>query len=127
MAFAQDSIRSDGASGTQLAALSDALVKLHKETCGRGPTNARCYMSGNSVVCLLFGGLTPAERTLLAHGQLDTVVKQRAALHDVMRDRARELVEELLGRRVTAMTMAADPANELETAVFVLDAPSSEC
>jgi hypothetical protein len=25
---------------------------------------------------------------------------------------------------VTAMTLAADPANELETAVFVLDAPS---
>jgi uncharacterized protein YbcI len=123
MAFAPDTIRSDGASGIQLAGLSDALVKLHKETCGRGPTNARCYMSGNSVVCLLFGGLTPGERTLLAHGNVDAVHAQRLALHSVMRDRARRLVEELLGRRVTAMTMAADPANELETAVFVLDAP----
>jgi hypothetical protein len=40
-----------------------------------------------------------------------------------MEEPARELVERELGRRVTAMTLAADPANELETAVFVLDAP----
>jgi uncharacterized protein YbcI len=123
MATAQDSIRPDGPTGTQLAALSDALVKLHKETCGRGPTHARCFSSGNAVVCLLFGGLTQAERSLLDSGREAAVIEQRQALHQLMRDQAREVVEKLLGRRVAALTMATDPANELETAVFVLDAP----
>jgi uncharacterized protein YbcI len=123
MAFVHDSTRSDPSSGTRLAAVADGLVKLHKETCGRGPTNARCFASGHAIVCLLHGGLTPGERTLLDSGDVDAVRCQRRALHKVMRDPARDLVERELGRRVTAMTLAADPANELETAVFVLDAP----
>ena len=123
MASVQDSTRSESSSGTRLAAIADGLVKLHKDVCGRGPTNARCFASGNTVVCLLFGGLTRGERTLLESGDLDAVNRQRLALHQVMESRARELVERELGRRVTAMTLAADPANELETAVFVLDAP----
>jgi uncharacterized protein YbcI len=110
-------------SGTILAAVSDGLVRLHKDTCGRGPTNARTFASGNAVVCLLHGGMTRAERTLLDDDNEAAVIEQRQSLYRVMGPRAAELVEELLGRRVTAMTLAADPANELETAVFVLDAP----
>jgi uncharacterized protein YbcI len=123
MAFAQDSIQPDPYSGTALAGLSDALVKLHKETCGRGPTNARCFASGDTVVCLLSGGLTTGERTLLRNGDEAAVREQRESLHRVMRGPARELVEQQFNRRVSAMTMASDPAGELETAVFVLEAP----
>jgi uncharacterized protein YbcI len=123
MASVQDSTRSEPASGTKLAAIADGLVKIHKDVCGRGPTNARCFGSGNVVVCLLQGGLTRGERTLLESGDLEAVNRQRIALHQVMETPARELVERELGRRVTAVTLAADPANELETAVFVLDAP----
>ena len=124
MAFALDPTQSDSHSGTQLAAIADGMVKLHKDTCGRGPKNARSFESGNAVVVLLFGGLTRGEHTLLENGDLEAVDRQRRSLHAVMHDPARDLVERELGRRVTAMTMAADPANELETAVFVLDAPS---
>jgi len=123
MSTAYDSIRPDTPSGTQLAALSDALVKLHKNTCGRGPTNARCFCSGNAVVCLLFDGLTRSELTVLSHGDAEAVAAHRRSLYRVMEEPARALVENELGRRVTAMTMAVDPAGELETAVFVLDAP----
>ena len=123
MAFVQDSTRSDPSSGTKLAAIADGLVRIHKDVCGRGPTNARCFAAGDVVVGLLQGGLTRGERTLLESGDLEAVNRQRLALHHVMEGPARELVERELGRRVTAMTLAADPANELETAVFVLDAP----
>jgi len=123
MAFVQDSTRSDPSSGTKLAAIADGLVRIHKDVCGRGPTNARCFAAGDVVVGLLQGGLTRGERTLLESGDLEAVNRQRLALHHVMKGPARELVERELGRRVTAMTLAADPANELETAVFVLDAP----
>src|SRR3954452_16385461 len=70
VASVQESTRSDPTSGTKLAAIADALVKLHKDVCGRGPTNARCFASGNAVVCLLYGGLTRGERTLLESGDL---------------------------------------------------------
>jgi len=120
MASAYESTRSES-SGTKLAAVADGLVKLHKDVCGRGPTNARAFESGNAVVVLLFGGLTPGERTLLRSGDVTAVENQRRSLHHVMEQPAREMVERELGRRVTAMTLAADPANELETAVFVLD------
>jgi uncharacterized protein YbcI len=123
MASVHDSTRSESAGGIKLAAIADGLVKLHKDVCGRGPTNARCFDSGNTVVCLLFGGLTRGEQTLLQSGDLDAVARQREALHRVMYEPARELVEREVGRRVAAMTLAADPANELETAVFVLDTP----
>jgi uncharacterized protein YbcI len=125
MAFASDFVQTDQhpASGRSLAALSDGLVKLHKDVCGRGPTHARSFASGNAVVCLLHGGLTRAELTLLQSGDADSVLEQRRSLYRVMKPLAVELAEEVLGRRVTAMTLAADPANELETAVFVLDAP----
>ena len=123
MASVYDSTRSDPSSGTTLAAIADGLVKIHKDTCGRGPTNTRCFASGETVVCLLYGGLTRGERTLLESGDVHAVQRQREALHQVMHDPARDLVERELSRRVTAMTLAADPANELETAVFVLDAP----
>jgi uncharacterized protein YbcI len=123
VASVQDSTRSEPSSGSKLASIADGLVKLHKDVCGRGPTNARCFVSGDAVVCLLYGGLTRGERTLLESGDMEAVNRQRLALHHVMEGPARELVERELGRRVTAMTLAADPANELETAVFVLDAP----
>jgi uncharacterized protein YbcI len=125
MASGYESVQSEETaySGTTLAAVSDGLVKLHKDICGRGPTNARTFASGNAVVCLLHRGLTRAEQTLLDDGRVESVIRQRESLYRVMGPKAAELVGELLGRRVTAMTMAVDPANELETAVFVLDAP----
>ena len=123
MATAFDSTRSDLSSGMKLAALSDALVRLHKDICGRGPENARSVASGNAVVCLMFEGLTHGEQTLLDRNKPDEATKVRAAFHQAMKNEARAMAEEQLDRRVTAMTMAADPANGLETVVFLLDSP----
>ncbi len=123
MATAFDSTRSDLSCGMKLAALSDALVRLHKDICGRGPNNARCVASGNAVVCLMSDGLTHGEQTLLDRGKSEAATKVREAFHQAMKSEARAIAEEQLGRRVTAMTMAADPANGLETVVFLLDSP----
>jgi uncharacterized protein YbcI len=123
MASVADSTRSDLTGGMRLAALSDALVRLQKEICGRGPNNARCFASGNAVVCVMHDGFTLAEQTLLEHGRISDVAKHREALYRLMDAPARSAVEDQLGRRVTAMTLAVDPANGLETAVFLLDEP----
>ena len=46
--------------GNGLQAVSNAMVKLHKEQFGRGPTNARSYLAGaDTLVCTLEDSLLP--------------------------------------------------------------------
>ena len=40
--------------GAALQAISNAMVRLHKDQFGRGPTNARAYFAGpDAVMCVL--------------------------------------------------------------------------
>src|SRR5207248_3007784 len=50
----------------QLAAVSSAMVHLHKEQFGRGPTRARTNWAGNDVlICVLEDALLPAEQAMV--------------------------------------------------------------
>ncbi len=53
-----------------LSAVSNAMVTLHKEQFGRGPTKARTHWCGpDALTCLLDDTLTPAERNLVRMGE----------------------------------------------------------
>ena len=53
----------DAPAQSMLTATSNALVALHKEQFGRGPTTARSYFAGpDALVCVLEDVLLPAER-----------------------------------------------------------------
>jgi uncharacterized protein YbcI len=54
-------------------AISNAITRLHREHYGRGPNSARTIIQRNYVVCFLDDIYTPAERTLIDAGRLDTV------------------------------------------------------
>lgn len=54
-------------------AISNAITRLHREHYGRGPTGARTVVQPNHVICFLDDIYTPAERTLIDAGRLDTV------------------------------------------------------
>ena len=56
-------------SGTALTAISDGMVKLLKEYYGVGPTQAKTYYHDDLVVCLMRGGFTRVEQTLLEGGR----------------------------------------------------------
>ena len=57
---------SDTAShGDILTAISDGIVGLLKEYYGRGPTEAKSYFQDDLVVCVLRGGFSRVEQTLL--------------------------------------------------------------
>ena len=57
--------------GRLLLELSNAVVRIHKEYYGKGPTKARSHLSQDMlVVVVLEGGYTHAEQTLLARGPL---------------------------------------------------------
>lgn len=113
--------RTQSAHGSSLAAISRRMVALSKEYYGKGPTSARTYHLGDLVVVLLRGGYTPAEQALLQEGHTKAVLEQRAALHEVMRPRLKQVVEEELRRGVCAFmnTMHHDP--DVNAELFLLE------
>jgi len=54
--------------GEVLTAISDGMVALLKEFYGRGPTRAKSYYEDDLVVCVLRGGFSRVEQTLLDGG-----------------------------------------------------------
>lgn len=65
----------DEISGETLAAISRELVRLTAEHYGKGATEAKTYVFDDWLFCVLKGGMTTVERTLLEHGD-DHLVRQ---------------------------------------------------
>jgi uncharacterized protein YbcI len=99
-------------------------VQLLKEYYGRGPTQAKTYYEDDVVVCLLRGGFTAVERTLLDGGRGAAVIEQRMAFQEVMRQRFEAVVEHATGRRVIGFMSGNQQHPDMIGEVFVL-APSS--
>jgi uncharacterized protein YbcI len=103
-----------------LEEITRSVVGLHKEYIGHGPTKARTYIGEDVVVCVLQGGFSKAERTLLERGQTDAVIRHRQALDQALRQPLSDAIELLVERRVVGITSAVQPDNDLSTVVFLL-------
>ena len=105
------------------ADISNAMVGLKKEFYGKGPTKAKTYINDNYVFCVLQGGLTRNEETLLAAGQEDLVRQYRLKFQEAMADPTVEAIERLTGRKVIGYhsQIVFDPEYAFE--IFVLDGP----
>ena len=105
--------------GNQLQAVSNAMVKLHKEQFGRGPTNARCYFAGpDTLVCTLEDALLPAERTMVEMGEHQRVRESRMFLQVATQEQFIAAVEELVSRKVRAFASATDPGPGVVFEIF---------
>ena len=112
------------AHGEVLTAISDGLVALLKEYYGKGPSQAKTYYEDDLVVCLLRGGFTAVEQTLLEGGRGTAVIDQRMAFQDVMRQRFEAVVEHATGRRVIGFMSGNQQHPDMICEVFIL-APST--
>ena len=106
--------------GDVLTAISDGLVGLLKEFYGRGPTQAKSYYQDDLVVCLLRGGFTRVEQTLLEGGRGDAVIHQRMEFQDLMRARFTQVVEDATGRTVVGFMSGNQQSPDLMCEVFIL-------
>src|SRR5665811_1792856 len=86
--------------GDVLTAISDGMVALLKEFYGRGPTRAKSYYQDDLVVCVLRGGFSRVEQTLLEGGRGATVIQQRMEFQELMRERFEDVIEAATGRAV---------------------------
>jgi len=109
--------------GEILTAISDGLVSLLKEFYGRGPTRAKTYYDDDLVVCLLRGGFTRVEKTLLEGGRSRAVIEQRMAFQEVMRERFEAVIEHATGRHVIGFMSGNQQDPDMICEVFIL-APS---
>jgi len=105
-----------------LMELSNAMVRLHKEHFGRGPTSARTHWTGtHTLVCVLEDTLTPAERNPVKMGEHQRLRDMRNIFqYSTVREFCAP-VERIVGRKVRAFMSAIDTeVNGLVTEIFIL-------
>jgi uncharacterized protein YbcI len=109
-------------STTTLVALSNAIMKIHKEQLGRGPTHARTDFAGpDALVCVLEGALLPAERALVELGEHERVREIRTIIQEGTRQRFIDTVEGATGRTVRAFSSTIDPRAGIVFEVFAFE------
>jgi uncharacterized protein YbcI len=106
--------------GEILTAISDGLVALLKDFYGRGPTRAKSYYEDDLVVCVLRGGFSRVEQTLLEGGRGESVIRQRMEFQDLRRERFQAVIEQATGRPVIGFMSGNQQAPDIMCEVFVL-------
>jgi uncharacterized protein YbcI len=106
--------------GDVLSAISEGMVALLKEFYGRGPTGTKTYFEDDLVVCVLRGGFSRVERSLLEGGRGSSVIQQRMDFQDLMRERFEGVIENATGRRVIAFMSGNQQDPDIMCEVFIL-------
>jgi uncharacterized protein YbcI len=106
--------------GDVLSAISDGMVALLKEFYGHGPSRTKSYYSDDLVVCVLRGGFSRVEQTLLEGGRGEAVIEQRMEFQDLMRNRFEEVIEGATGRRVIGFMSGNQQHPDMMCEVFIL-------
>jgi uncharacterized protein YbcI len=119
------SARGGSASGEVLASISTGLVRLHSRYYGKGPTKAKTYLVSDTVVCMLRGGFTTVERTLIDEGNVDAVYQIRRSFQQAMEEHFTTVVEAAMGRKVIAYMSQIHQDPDIAVEIFVLE-PSEE-
>jgi len=96
------------------------MVALLKEFYGRGPTRAKSYYQDDLVVCLLRGGFSQVEQTLLEGGRGAAVIQQRMEFQDLMRDRFVAVIKDATGREVIGFMSGNQQGPDIMCEVFIL-------
>src|ERR1700691_5015435 len=118
--MSQNIQRTKQAQGDVLTAISDGLVGLLKEFYGHGPTRVKSYYEDDLVVCVLRGGFSRVEQTLLDGGRGSAVIQQRMEFQEVMRERFAKVIEDATGKRVIGFMSGNQQDPDLMCEVFIL-------
>jgi uncharacterized protein YbcI len=103
------------------AQISDGIVRLHKEFYGKGPNQAKTYLVNDTVVCMLRGGFTTVERTLIDDGKSEAVEQIRRTFQTTMRGAFIHVVEDAMARKVIAYMSQVHTDPDLAVELFVLE------
>ena len=110
------------AGGWLLQDISNAMVALHKEQFGHGPTTAQSHLAGaDALLCVMDDALLPAERTMVEMGEQQRVRESRMFLQVATADQFIATVEAITGRTVRAFASATDPDRGVVMENFIFE------
>jgi uncharacterized protein YbcI len=107
--------------GGRLAKISTEIVSLHKDFYGRGPTEAKTYAVNDTIVCLLKGGFTEIEKSLIADHKNSEVEDLRRSFQQTMGQQFTTVVEEALGRKVIGYLSQIHIDPDVAVEIFLLE------
>jgi uncharacterized protein YbcI len=108
--------------GWLLQDVSNAMVALHKEQFGRGPTKAQTHLAGtDALLCVMEDALLPAERTMVVMGEQQRVRESRMFLQVATAEQFIATVEGITGRSVRAFASATDPDKGVVMENFIFE------
>jgi uncharacterized protein YbcI len=118
---AGDALARAGDAGEMRQSVSNAMVMMKKEFYGKGPTKAKTFINDNYVFCVLEGGLTRNEETLLEAGHEHVIRDYRLHFEEAVGDATMKAVAEITGREVLTYhsQIVFGPTRVFE--IFVLD------
>src|SRR4051812_14761203 len=104
-----------------LLQVSNEMVRLYKTQFGRGPTRVRTNWAGpDTLITTLENSLTPAERNMVAMGELQRLRDTRMFFQYASETEFRDLVERLTNREVWAFVSGIDAAQDVSCEIFYL-------
>lgn len=107
---------------SDMMTVSNAMVRLHKEQFGRGPTKARSYYAGpDTLLSILENVLVPAEQKLIEIGQEERVRDTRASFQAATQAEFIAAVEQIVHRKVHAFASAVDVKADLAYEIFTFE------
>jgi uncharacterized protein YbcI len=104
-----------------LAEVTNAIVRLHRQHYGKGPTRSKSYLLDDVLICVMRDVLTTVERTLVEAGEDAMVRDTRFAFEVAMRDRFVDAVERVVGRKVLGFTSQILVTRDVAIEMFTLE------
>jgi uncharacterized protein YbcI len=105
--------------------VSSALVGLHKEQFGRGPTRAHSHFAGPDILVTVFeDALLPAEKALVDIGEPMRVLEARVFYQEATRDRFIETIEKVVDRKIRSFHSTCDPRAGVVIEVAIFESPA---
>lgn len=109
-----------------LAAVTEAMVELHRRYYHRRPVSAKTRMLGDDLLACVLGGVyTDVEKTMIELQRAPTVRDTRNAFQNAMQQKFINEVERLSGRGVVAFVSDSHIGPDIEVELFLLTPPAS--
>jgi uncharacterized protein YbcI len=105
------------------AAVTRALVGIHHDYLGRGPSTASTFHYENVIVTLMYDVLTRADKKISESSRMDAVNTIRHLYQETMEGDFTAAIETLTGRKVVAFISGNHAAPDIASELFILDSP----
>jgi uncharacterized protein YbcI len=104
-----------------LAAVTDAMIAIHKRYYHRSPVTAKTLLLGDDLLACVLGGVyTDVEKTMIELQRSMIVQETRNAFQTAMQDKFIAAVENLSSRRVLAFISNHHVGPDIEIELFLL-------